>query len=56
MNQRTPSEERIIDALPEPPVEQESHVPLLLPLPTFPTIIVNTLRPQRPLPCPASPS
>jgi hypothetical protein len=47
MNQHIPSKERIVDALPETPIEQESHVPPLLPLPILPTIIVNALHPQR---------
>jgi len=56
MNQHIPFGEHIVDALPETPIEQESHMPPLLPLPTLPTIIVNALHPQRPPQRPASPS
>jgi len=55
-NQCTPSEECIIDALLETPVEQESHVPPLLPLPILPTVIVNVLHPRCLLWHPMSPS
>jgi len=55
MNQHIPSEECIADTLLETPAEHKSHVPLLLPLPTLPTVIMNALCPQCPPQCPMSP-